>query len=387
MSKRQKILTVVSLISNIAIVGFVIAAYIYSCFLNKDTALMAKGISSLRYYTVLSNLLLALLSCPILVMDILCLKKNKYEIPSWAGILKYIGVAGISVTFLTVICFLAPAAAKRGQGYWSMFQGPNLYYHLIIPLIAIISYGFIELNVSFKMGYTALGLVSVILYGIFYTTNYYCHLLSDNNGSYDWYGFLSDPKRSAWFVALIMLLASYLICVCLYFLHRLIIGFTLTKVSPSIEDNSYVVKDNSKVSPETHNVDMIEDVDSLTYRNKEDSTETEYLENEDEQIKEKIETQGVEENDEIDVEINPAPAKKQSANKTATQKTNNYNGKPRTYHISKVPDKGWQVKLANGKKAIKFFPTQNEAINYAKSLAGTQGGSIRIHSKKGKIRK
>lgn len=69
-------------------------------------------------------------------------------------------------------------------------------------------------------------------------------------------------------------------------------------------------------------------------------------------------------------------------------KKNNYNDRPRIYHISKHKTTGkWQVKLATGKKAIKLFGTQAEAIAFAKTLVLSQGGSIRIHSLKGKIRK
>ena len=60
---------------------------------------------------------------------------------------------------------------------------------------------------------------------------------------------------------------------------------------------------------------------------------------------------------------------------------------PRIYHISKREDKMWQIKFATGKKAIKLFDTQAEAIVYAKKLAKSQEGSIRVHSLKGKIRK
>ena len=61
---------------------------------------------------------------------------------------------------------------------------------------------------------------------------------------------------------------------------------------------------------------------------------------------------------------------------------------PRIYHISKRNNDGkWQVKFANGKRAIKLFNTQAEAIVFAKQLAKSQDGSIRVHSLKGKIRK
>jgi hypothetical protein len=62
--------------------------------------------------------------------------------------------------------------------------------------------------------------------------------------------------------------------------------------------------------------------------------------------------------------------------------------RPRVYHISKQIDSGkWQVRLATGQKAIKLFDTQEQAIFYAKSLVKSQGGSIRVHSLKGKMRK
>ena len=63
-----------------------------------------------------------------------------------------------------------------------------------------------------------------------------------------------------------------------------------------------------------------------------------------------------------------------------------YNG-PRIYHVSKREDGKWQVRFANGKKAIKLFDTQAEAIVFAKKLAKSQDGSIRVHSLKGRIRK
>ena len=59
----------------------------------------------------------------------------------------------------------------------------------------------------------------------------------------------------------------------------------------------------------------------------------------------------------------------------------------KTYHISQREDKKWQVKFANGQKAIKLFDTQAEAIKYAKTLADNQDGSIQIHKRDGKIRK
>ena len=65
-----------------------------------------------------------------------------------------------------------------------------------------------------------------------------------------------------------------------------------------------------------------------------------------------------------------------------------YKGKPRVYHISTHGEDGkWQVRLANGEKAIRLFDTQAEGIDFARGLLKTMGGSIRVHSVHGAIRK
>ena len=76
----------------------------------------------------------------------------------------------------------------------------------------------------------------------------------------------------------------------------------------------------------------------------------------------------------------PAPAAKPA--KPAT-----FNGGARVYHISKHTSGQWQIKLATSDKVIKILPTQAEAIAYAKGLVESRGGSVRVHSVKGKIRK
>lgn len=99
---------------------------------------------------------------------------------------------------------------------------------------------------------------------------------------------------------------------------------------------------------------------------------------------------------EIEEDIN-APKKKTKKSSKDTKKTKSSSKKekeevekdlPRVYHISKrSEDNMWQVKFANGKRAVKLFKTQAEAMDYAKQLANSNGGSIRVHSLKGKIRK
>lgn len=60
----------------------------------------------------------------------------------------------------------------------------------------------------------------------------------------------------------------------------------------------------------------------------------------------------------------------------------------RIYHISERKELNkWQIKFAGGERALKFFNTQTEAIAYAKELIAKNGGSYRVHSRSGKLRK
>ena len=107
----------------------------------------------------------------------------------------------------------------------------------------------------------------------------------------------------------------------------------------------------------------------------EEETKEEHLEEvSEEPVKEEAET--VSEEDEVKEDS--------SENGEAdTKKKRNY----KAYHISKHPtlDK-WQVKATGSNKALKLFDTQEQAIQYAKQVAKNQGVSIRVHSKKGRIR-
>ena len=80
----------------------------------------------------------------------------------------------------------------------------------------------------------------------------------------------------------------------------------------------------------------------------------------------------------------PAPAQTVQSQQTDAAKL----GGIKVYHITKRKlDGKWQIKFNNGKKAIKLFDTQLQAIEYAKALAINQEASIMIHKEDGTFRK
>ena len=86
---------------------------------------------------------------------------------------------------------------------------------------------------------------------------------------------------------------------------------------------------------------------------------------------------------EKDTQAKPAAKPVANAAKKNEDKSSN-----KTYHISKRSDLNrWQIKAAGAAKALKFFNTQAEAIDYAKVLAKNQDAHIVIHKEDGSFRK
>ena len=55
-------------------------------------------------------------------------------------------------------------------------------------------------------------------------------------------------------------------------------------------------------------------------------------------------------------------------------------------HVTPHPNGGWQIKGAGNVKATKITPTQDSAINIAKTIAKNQKSELFIHNTKGQIR-
>ena len=110
-----------------------------------------------RYFTVLSNLFCAFTALILLVCEFCGV------LPAWAATLKYMGTVSVTLTFLVVLLFLWPSLGSI-QGLW---DGPELFLHLVTPLLAVLSFLFYE-----KQGLSAwiipLGLLPVLLYGWLY---------------------------------------------------------------------------------------------------------------------------------------------------------------------------------------------------------------------------
>ena len=154
----------------------------------------------LRYFTALSNLLCALAAILVAVCRL------GGGLPYAAGVFKYVGTAAVTVTMLTVVCFLGPTI-----GYKTMFTGPDLWLHGVCPVLALVSFFLWDKpNMPFRAVWLAV--LPVALYGVLYIYRVLC--APEERRWQDFYGFNRGGKWALSFAA--MLVGSFAVGVLLW---------------------------------------------------------------------------------------------------------------------------------------------------------------------------
>ena len=178
-------------------------------FMPTNFILADKKIAMFKYYTVDSNILMGIVSLIMLIYEYLYIKKKKF-IPKFVFILKFIGTTTISLTFITTLVFLTPKL-----GFYNLYNNSNLFFHLIVPLLAIISYVFFERYDS-KYRESLLGIVPMLIYAVYYISNVFIHY----DIKYDFYGFLNGDFNNAFIAVPIIIIVTYLMGLFMLFVNK-----------------------------------------------------------------------------------------------------------------------------------------------------------------------
>ena len=214
--------SLIPVIFNLIIVLLVIFAtvcmYTGFEFMGHATSLTADSINMLQFYTVQSNLLIGIISCVMMIYQWLLYKDKIDHISGVLFLLKLMFTVGVAITFLVTVFYLAPAT---GEDWYSLFLNSNFFFHLVIPILAIVNFVFFEKTNSIKFYLTPLCLLPTLLYGIYYLINAFSHLIDGViDPAYDWYGFAQNGVAMGLLVFGIMLLFAYLITWVLWKLNR-----------------------------------------------------------------------------------------------------------------------------------------------------------------------
>ena len=154
------------------------------------------GIRTFCMFTVNSNILCAA-SCAFSLIQ--TLRGRSFENKA-AMLFRYAGTAAVTVTMMTVLLFLGPL-----YGYASMFSRWNLWLHLLGPLLAVVSFVWLERDGTFpEKKQLPLSMLPVIAYGIVYLVMVVV-LGKDKGGWPDFYGF---NGRGKWYLSYVCMLAG-----------------------------------------------------------------------------------------------------------------------------------------------------------------------------------
>ena len=180
------------------------------------SALGTTDITVFKYFTFQSNVFMGVVAFIYAYYQLLILLNKKDKLPHVLLVFNHVGVTAVSLTFLVVILFLAP-----GYGFKLMYQGANLFFHGIVPVIAMINFMFIQKECNIKFKETVFAIVPSFLYGIVYfiivvATNGY------GNINIDFYMFGANGPLIGAFNFLAIMSIAYIFGLILYFVHLLV---------------------------------------------------------------------------------------------------------------------------------------------------------------------
>ena len=160
------------------------------------------------YFTTDSNILAALACILTAGCRVRALSRPGTVIPLPVRVLRFAGTIGVTVTFLTVLCFLGPK-----YGFPGMYAGANLPLHLFAPLLCIVS-TLIGFDAALpRLSLSLFGAAPVVVYGVIYAAN----VLSGRMP--DLYAFNADGR---WYITMpCFFLSAILISLGVYGLSRL----------------------------------------------------------------------------------------------------------------------------------------------------------------------
>lgn len=213
----------ISLILNIIIVIMVVVSSImmftgYSFMSGEEIILESSKIGMFKFFTVDSNIFMGIISFMFVIYERKLLKNKIMEIPKSIYILKLMATTSVTLTSFIVFCYLGPLTGSM----YKMIMNSNLFFHLLIPLLSMITFILFERNNKLSFKYSFWGLIPTIVYALFYLINVLLHI---ENGmvstDYDFYWFVQNGIWTTVIVIPVMMIISYIISISLWKLNRI----------------------------------------------------------------------------------------------------------------------------------------------------------------------
>ena len=163
-----------------------------------------EGFAMLRWYTVLSNVFLAVAACITGYYALAGLLGKRFFLPTWARVTRYIASVMIAMTFVVVVFIFVPWIGLP-QGLTAMVFNPtSIWHHFLAPVCGLLGY---FLCVPLRQGDKKLPLLATLptlAYAIVVTA---LNVLRVLHGPYPFFYVYEQPLWASvlWFIALWLL--------------------------------------------------------------------------------------------------------------------------------------------------------------------------------------
>ena len=182
----------------------------------RSEELASNNISVFKYFTFQSNIFMGFVALIYAYYQYLVIRGKNEKILQNMGIFNLIATSAVALTFVIVIAFLAP-----GYGFNKMYKNANLFFHLLVPVVAIVNYLFFTKSDKYHFPLTLLTIIPSFLYGVVYFI-----VVAALNGygdlKIDFYMFGKDGPLIGAFNFLAVMSIAYALALLSYFLNRLV---------------------------------------------------------------------------------------------------------------------------------------------------------------------
>ena len=205
--------SLISIAINVGILVLSVASWLVILTGFIDSGNMAnRGLASLKYFTVLSNLFSGAVS---LVYLLVCLGGG--PLPYWLVVLKLVAAAAVMLTFVVTVVLLVPAF-----GWRSLYRGGNFFLHLVLPLLAAADCCFFVAVEEVSLAMTLWAMAPTAVYATFYLSQVFLHGAKPGDPKYDFYSFLRWGTKMVPVVVAAMLLSTWGIALVIRLLGSLV---------------------------------------------------------------------------------------------------------------------------------------------------------------------
>ena len=218
-SNRVKISVVINvLVTVLVLLACIIMFTGFKFMTDIGPKLETTGLGMLRFFTIDSNIFVGIISILFAIEEIKFLKGKIKDVSPLMYKLKFMATTSVTLTFFVVFAYLGPIS--KG-GVKTLLVNSNLFLHLIIPVLSIITFTIFDKEEEFKFKNTFFSVIPTFVYGVFYLINVIVHMEGGKvSPLYDWYYFVYYGVWTAIIVIPLMLIITYVLGLILWHLNK-----------------------------------------------------------------------------------------------------------------------------------------------------------------------